>query len=238
MKKRVLIFLFFIFSFYMASAQDMCMNMFPTTEKSVLISQCYDKDKILIGSVKLEVETYYKIEGGSVTELKFSVFDENSNQIEEGVFKAQCNYGVFSMSLVNSSKTENYMNFLIKYPQFVSNFLYYPIILEQENIKETVPGISEMEFIVNEDDYKVIIGELKVYNREYLTLEEVITPAAIFNANKMKFDFTVTTGTAATNYKVTEWYATGAGIVRLEVYDDLYNLMSYSELIVLDDKGK
>ncbi|MCD8165702.1 MAG: hypothetical protein LUE93_06010 [Bacteroides sp.] len=236
MKKLFLLFISIFTYAGIINAQDDCLEFFPTTEGSTLVSKSYDGNNNLLSTMTSRVTSSYGYASGTDIELEFTMTDANNNVIDRGTINANCNDGDFYLKMDNRAYVPNILDVLSMDTQLVGSFLDYPDTFREDYIYNGPFQMDAGEFTIKSKIDSSEKMRVSVRNREYEKNEKISTPAGDFHASKIKFTVETYENGTANTYKGIEWYAVKAGIVRTEIYNQNDNLLNYTVLTDLDVK--
>jgi len=236
MKKLFLFIIGVIVSTGAITAQDNCLEFFPSNEGSVLITKTYDGSGNILGKTTYRVLHSYDYSDGAQMQVEVVMTDKNNSVIDNGTLNASCMDGDFQLSLVNRALTPDIVNILSTDTELVGDFLDYPNTLATGFVGDRVFQMDGGNYTIQDKSDKKELTRVRVYNRQYEKNESVTVPGGTFDASKISFMFEVTKDKKTVTYKGTEWFAPGAGIVKSETYDNNGNLLNYTTLTTLTAK--
>ncbi len=212
-----------------AMAQE-CTFFFANEEGKVLTRTGYTADGKLSSTLLYRVQKVYDYPSGTEVDANFTYSKADGTLINSGQMVARCQDGNFSMN----------MNHILSFPvavtmknadiYFMGDLMSYPDAFSDPTDPGTTSNYTDGTVRIYDKNNKNNKAEISVTNREYVTTENVKTPAGIFNATKVKYNMKIWTPQATIEGYGYEWYAPNVGIVRTEEYNDNNQLQSYSVL--------
>jgi hypothetical protein len=234
MKK--ILFLILIMGTAMAvSAQFNPLQNLPHEKGQTIINKCYDGDGNLRATMRYEIADYNESEHTGDLKINFTMTDAAGEVIDHGTLDAYYDGENVELRMSNRPEIEGIDGYLSMNTKLTNDFLDYPDEMDGDALT-LVPG----PFKFWPADYTIKVGErardfvrVEVSKREYVGDERITTPAGTFDARKVTFDLEIYNHDTRQrdNYRGTEWYAPGEGIVRTEITDRNGNMVDYSEIV-------
>lgn len=234
--KKILVLFFSIFSATtLLTAQNGCLQFFPTNEGSVLTTKTYDAQDNLLNTMTYRVNRVNDNMLNNTSDIGFTMFDNFNNVVSTASISTSCNDDMFSLRMVNRGYSPEVVKAMTNNTELIGYFLDYPNIFNNDLFSSSPFTMGGGEFTIEDNSDKKDKVNVKVYNRKLERSEKVSTPARSdsFDAYKITFDFDVTEDKKTTEYKGVEWYAPKYGIIRSETYDKNKNLLTKTELTTL-----
>lgn len=212
-----------------AMAQD-CTFFFPQTEGAQLVRKGYDAKGNLQNVMTYKVSEVENSVNGMEVEADYVYTDASGNVLSKGDMDASCRDGEFFMDMKD----------LVSFPTAVStmnaavdvsgDFMNYPDAFAGSFGDGSEQYFDDANIKIYDKKNKKNRANVSVYDREYVTTENVMTPAGTFNCAKVKYNVDVRTPKNNYSGYGYEWYAPNVGIVRTEQFDKNGVLQSYSVL--------
>lgn len=213
-----------------AMAQD-CTFFFPQTEGTQLVRKGYDGQGNLKNIMTYKIDEVKNIPSGTEVEADYVYTDAQGRQITRGELECTCQNGEFFMD----------MSDLVSYPTAVS-MIDDDIVITSDFMN--YPNAFPSDLMGSGDDYyfddatikiyskknKKNRANISIYDREYVTTEDMTTPAGTFNCAKVRYNVDINSPKGKMSGYGYEWYAPNVGIVRSEQYDNGNTLQSYTVL--------
>lgn len=214
-----------------AAAQD-CAFFFPQTEGAQLVRKGYDAQGNLKNVLKYKVDHVENIPSGTEVEADFVVLDAGGRVIGEGDFECTCQDGEFFMEMSDVASYPQAMSLIGEDIVLTSDFLNYPDAFSGAPSLDGSGGyyFDDANIKIYSKNNKKKRANVSIHNREYVTTEEVTTPAGTFNCAKVRYDVDVNSPKGKVSGYGFEWYAPNVGVVRSEQYDSNDALQSYTVL--------
>ncbi len=219
-----------------ANAQDNLLQFFPNNEGTQLVSKCYDANHNLQGTMTMTVTKNYEYFDGQELDIVYVMADANGNTLNQGKIDAQYMDGTFMMDMKSNALSPSVGQYIGMMTELSDDFLDYPNLFADPMLLQSDFEMDGGSFTIRSADNKDVIATVRKYGRQIEGTEQVTTPAGTFDATKISFSIEVTgheKGEKAT-YRGMEWYSSGAGIVRSEIYDTHHNLLDYTVLAELN----
>lgn len=235
MKKFIMFFVFIIVFWGSTMAQSKCMPLFPQKVGSYMVNESYDSNKKLLSKITYKIDNYNEYALGVGIDVSYVINDDSGKEIDNGVFKARCDNGNFSIKVTNKKLNRELLDYIIDNPQVVVYFMFYPNRYDQDSpyLGEKVIDVGQYEIIPK--DYDDLAIKVVVTNREYIKNENMKTPVGTFYSSKITYDVQITNGIITNKYKVIDWYSEGVANVRTEIIDSDNNLKVYTDLTELQN---
>ena len=194
-----------------AMAQD-CTFFFPQTKGTQLVKKGYDAKGNLQSVMTYTVDEVKNIPSGLEVEADYVFKNSAGTVYDKGDLEAFCKDGEFFME----------MKEVLSNPSFVSTV--------QSDVAATdavinYPSVSNAPSGNGDDMY--------FYDREYVTTEQVSTPAGTFDCTKVKYKIKSRSPKETIEGYGYEWYAPNVGVVKNEQYNNNNQLQYYTVLEVV-----
>lgn len=213
-----------------AMAQD-CTFFFPQTEGTKLVRKGYDANGNLKNVMTYIVDEVENIPSGTQVEAEYVYTDAQGRQITRGELECTCQNGEFFMDMSDLVSYPAAMSMIDEDIAVTSDFMNYPNAFPSD----MMDGGEDYYF----DDATIKIyskknkkdrANISIYDREYVTTEDLTTPAGTFNCAKVRYNVDINSPKGKTTGYGYEWYAPNVGVVRSEQYDNGNSLQSYTVL--------
>lgn len=213
-----------------AMAQD-CTFFFPQTEGTQLVRKGYDANGNLKNVMTYVVDEVENIPSGTEVEAKYVYTDAQGRQIARGELECTCQNGEFFMDMSDLVSYPTALSMIDDDIAVTSDFMNYPNAFSSD----MMDGGEDYYF----DDATIKIyskknkknrANVSVYDREYMTTEQLTTPAGTFDCAKIRYNVDVNSPKGKMTGYGYEWYAPNVGVVRSEQYDNGNALQSYTVL--------
>ena len=188
-----------------AMAQD-CTFFFPTTKGTQLVKKSYDGKGNLSGVMTYVVDEVENNQSGLEVDAAYEFFMDMKEVLTNPSFVSTTNTALAATDAV------------INYPSVSKGASSGDVYFD-----DAVINIYSKK---NRKDRK----NISIYDREYVTTEEVTTPAGTFDCTKVKFKIKSRSPKETIEGYGYEWYAPNIGVVRTEQYNNNNVLQSYSVL--------
>ncbi len=207
-----------------------CNFFFANEEGKVLIRTGYKPDGTLSSTLTYRVDHVYDYPSGTEVDAHFSYNKANGELINSGQMVARCNDGNFSMSMNHIMSFPDAMTMKNAEIYVMGDLMSYPDRFSDENDPGDMDDFSNGTVRIYDKKNKDNRAEISVTDREFVSNEDVKTPAGIFHTTKVKYRMEIWTPKSTIEGYGYEWYAPNTGIVRTEEYNDKDQLQSYSVL--------
>ncbi len=212
-----------------AMAQE-CNFYFANEVGKVLTRTGYKADGTISSTLIYRVDNVYDYPSGMEVDAHFSYSKPNGKVLNSGQMVARCNDGNFTMS----------MNHILTFPDALTmknaeiyvmgDLMSYPDTFSDIDDPASAAQYSDGTVRIYDKKNKDNKAEISVTDREFVTNEDVTTPAGVFHATKVKYRMKIWTPKSTIEGYGYEWYAPNVGIVRTEEYNDNDQVQSYSVL--------
>ncbi len=168
-------------------------------------------------------------EGGMEALIENRATDKNGKALTQGTFRLICKEDVLKMDLMTSLSPEVMQSLSNMEITVEGTEMLLPAALSKgqelpdayTNIKAGMQGVAIVNMTIASTNRKVEDQEL------------LQTPAGNFDCYRISYDLSIKTLIKKT-YRVVEWYAKGAGMVRSETYDQKGKMEHSMELVLLN----
>lgn len=210
-------------------AQD-CTFFFPQTQGTQLVRRGYDANGKLQNVMTYKVDEVENIPSGMEVEADYVYTDAAGTVISKGDIEASCQNGEFFMDMKDILSYPAAVSMINQDVEISGDFMNYPDASSDGFGDGSGSYFDDTSFkIYNKKNKKDRIN-VSVYDREYLTTENVTTPAGTFECTKIKYNVDIDSPKNKKSGYGYEWYAPNIGIVRSEQYDKNKVLQSYTVL--------
>ncbi len=213
--KRTLIFVLAVAMAASATHAQVCQEMFPQEEGTVLTYVNYDRKEKVTGSTETSLKDKKEIPGGMSVILSSVHKDDKGEKILENEVELECREGVIyfdARSLLD--------------PNTMSAYESMEVEITGENPElplDAAPGTSlkdgNVTATVSSGGMKIMTIQVELTNRKVEAREEIETPAGTFDCIKYSYDTMTRAGFVKANFKGIDWYSPKYGTIRSESYN-------------------
>ena len=230
MKSKVLLASLALLFSAAAMAQD-CTFFFPQTKGAQLVKKGYDAKGNLLSTMTYTVDEVGNTPEGMEVEADYVFVNNAGMVIDKGDLDAYCQNGEFFMEMKEVMNNPTFVSTSQSDVAVVDDVINYPSV----STGITGDGGEGMYF----DDVLLKISSKKdkkdrknvsIYDREYVTTEQVSTPAGTFDCTKVKYKIKSRSPKETISGWGYEWYAPNIGVVKNEQYDSNSQLQYYTIL--------
>ena len=157
------------------------------------------------------------------------VFTNNSGTVvDKGELEAFCQDGEFFMDMKEVLSNPSFVSTTNTAVAATDAVINYPSVAKGASPDDVYfdDAVINIYSKKNRKDRK----NVSIYDREYVTTEQVTTPAGTFDCTKVKYKIKSRSPKETIEGYGYEWYAPNIGIVRSEQYNKKNELQSYSVL--------
>lgn len=230
MKKTILLLLGFIVSAGAATAQKGLLQFYPNTKGAQLESRSYDAENNHISTMTLTVLDDYEYIDEADIKIAYSMKDAKGDNIDQGLIEASYVGSNFMLDMKNRITSPTIHQYLSMVTTLEGDFFDYPDPFSDGFDYDGPFTMQSGLFNIRSKEDKKKILSVNIYGRELHKTEKIETPAGTFDAAKITFGLELNKDGVKTKYRGVEWYATGAGVVRSEIYDADHKLVDYTVL--------
>ena len=210
-----------------AMAQD-CTFFFPTTKGTQLVKKSYDGKGNLSGVMTYVVDEVENNQSGLEVDAAYVFTNNSGTVIDKGELEAFCQDGEFFMDMKEVLTNPSFVSTTNTALAATDAVINYPSVSKGASSGDVYfdDAVINIYSKKNRKDRK----NISIYDREYVTTEEVTTPAGTFDCTKVKFKIKSRSPKETIEGYGYEWYAPNIGVVRTEQYNNNNVLQSYSVL--------
>lgn len=209
-----------------------CTFFFPQTKGAQLVRKGYTAKGNLQNVTTYTVDEVDNLPSGMEVEADYVYTDAVGKVLSKGDIEVSCQNGEFFMDMKDLASFSTAVSAANDDIAVAGDFMNYP-----DAFSNSFDGdnqyFDDASIKVYEKKNKKNRANISVYDREFVTTENVTTPAGTFNCAKIKYNVDVNTPQNKYSGYGYEWYAPNVGIVRTEQYDKNKVLQSYSVLEVV-----
>lgn len=211
-----------------AMAQD-CTFFFPQTKGTQLVRRGYDANKNLQNVMVYEVVDVQNTPSGELVTANYKYTDKSGKVVTTGSMQASCENGEFFMDMKEVASFPTAVSMMNTDVVVVGDFMNYPNTFSSD-FEETEDSFDNATINVYKKGNRKDRANISVSDREYVTNEQVETPAGTFDCAKVRYNIDIRSPKETISGYGYEWYAPNIGIVRSEQYGKNNVLQSYTVL--------
>lgn len=208
-------------------AQD-CTFFFPQTKGTQLIKKGYDAKGNLKSVLTYTVDEVETIPSGMEVEADYVFTDSQGKVIDKGDLEAFCQNGEFFIDMKEVLNNPTFVSTVNADLAVTEEVINYPNVSSTTSPNDVYfdDAVIKIYSKKNRKDRK----KVSIYDREYVTTEQITTPAGTFDCTKVKYRIKSRSPKETIEGYGYEWYAPNVGVVRSEHYNNNNVLQSYSVL--------
>lgn len=230
MKLRNLILTATLFVATGAMAQQDCAFFFPNQEGEQITRNCYDANGNLTNIIVYRVDQAYDYPSGMEVVANYTFTNAAGQTLTSGQMAARCNNGNFVMSMGDLPTYSLAMQMINADVFMMGDLMNYPDAFSNPMNPGDDDEFEDGTLRIYQKGNKNNRAEINIFDRQFVSNENVNTPAGTFDCTKVKYDMNIWTPQGTIKGYGYEWYAPNIGIVRTEQYNDKKELQSYSVL--------
>lgn len=210
-----------------AMAQD-CTFFFPMTKGTRMVKKSYDGNGNLMGMMTYVVDEVENRQSGLEVEAEYVFTNKNGTIIDKGEVEAFCEDGEFFMEMKEVLSNPSFVTTTNTAMAATDAVINYPNVSQGTSPDDVY--LDDMTINIYSKNNRKDRKNISIYDREYVTTEQVTTPAGTFDCTKVKYRIKSRSPKETIEGYGYEWYAPNVGVVRAEEYNDNNALQYYSVL--------
>ncbi|RHJ84816.1 hypothetical protein [Parabacteroides sp. AM08-6] len=212
-----------------AMAQD-CTFFFPQTQGAQLVKKGYDGKGNLIGVMTYTVDEVGNTPTGIEVEADYIFTNKAGTVIDKGDLDAYCQNGEFFMDMKEVLSNPSFVSDMQSDIAVVDDVINYPSVANSPSGDGQGMYFDDALIRIYSKKNKKDRKNISIYDREYVTTEQVQTPAGTFDCTKVKYKIKSRSPKETIEGYGYEWYAPNIGVVRNEQYNNNNQLQYYTVL--------
>ena len=212
-----------------AMAQD-CAFYFPQTKGAQLVKKGYDAKGNLLSVMTYTVDEVGNTPEGMEVEADYLFVNNAGTVIDKGDLDAYCQNGEFFMEMKEVLNNPTFVSTVQSDIAVTDDVINYPSVSNSPSGDGQGMYFDDVMLKISSKKDKKNRKNISIYDREYVTTEQVSTPAGTFDCTKVKYKIKSRSPQETISGWGYEWYAPNIGVVKNEQYDGNNQLQYYTIL--------
>lgn len=210
-------------------AQD-CTFFFPQTKGTQLVKKGYDAKGNLLNVMTYTVDEVENTPDGMEVEADYLFVDNAGTVIDRGDLEAYCQNGEFFMEMKEVLNNPTFVSTVQSDMAVTDDVINYPSVSNNPSGNGQDMFFDDVLLKISSKKDKKNKKNISIYDREYVTTEQVDTPAGTFDCTKIKYKIKSRSPKETISGWGYEWYAPNIGVVKNEQYNNNSQLQYYTIL--------
>jgi hypothetical protein len=212
-----------------AMAQD-CAFFFPQTQGTQLVKKGYDAKGNLLSVMTYTVDEVGNTPEGMEVEADYVFVNNAGMVIDKGDLDAYCQNGEFFMEMKEVLNNPTFVTTSQSDVAVMDDVVNYPSVSSVPSGNGQDMFFDDVLLKISSKKDKKDRKNISIYDREFVTTEQVSTPAGTFDCTKVKYKIKSRSPKETISGYGYEWYAPNIGVVKNEQYDGNNQLQYYTIL--------
>ena len=215
-----------------AMAQD-CTFFFPQTKGTQLVKKGYDAKGNLQSVMTYTVDEVKNIPSGLEVEADYVFKNSAGTVYDKGDLEAFCRDGEFFIEMKETLSNPSFVSTVQSDLAATEAVINYPSVSNAPSNNGDDMYFDDATIQIYSKKNRKDRKNVSIYDREYVTTEQVATPAGTFDCTKVKYKIKSRSPKETIEGYGYEWYAPNVGVVKNEQYDNNNQLQYYTVLEVV-----
>lgn len=210
-------------------AQD-CTFFFPQTQGTQLVKKGYDAKGNLQSVMTYTVDEVEGTASGLEVEADYVFSDPSGAVYDRGDLEAFCQNGEFFIQMKELLSNPTFVTSVQSDLAATESLINYPNVSNAPSNSSSDAYFDDATIQIYSKKDRKDRKNVSIYDREYVKMEQITTPAGTFDCAKVKYKIKSRSPKETITGYGYEWYAPNVGVVKNEQYGNNDQLQYYTIL--------